>query len=291
MTVPARSAQGAGSAARRAEQRWNENRPSSAFFPRLHLRELWEYRDVGVILAERDVKIRYKQTFFGVAWAVFQPLIAMVVFTIVLGTYTEIPSSGAPYAAFVLAGLAVWFPLSTGVVHAADSLVRSPELVTKVYFPRLLAPIGAVLASLVDLTVALVIAQVVALMVGVPLQATVLLLPLCAFAAIVVALAFGLWLSALNVLYRDVRYALAFFVQLGFFASPIVYPSSLIRGTWGELFALNPVVGLVDAVRWALLGTPAPGAEVLLSVLSTLTMFTTGVLFFRHAERYFADRI
>jgi lipopolysaccharide transport system permease protein len=281
----------ASSSSHDGQRGWSLNRPSRGRFPRLRLRELWAYRDVGIILAQRDVKLRYKQTFFGVAWAILQPLAAMGVFTIVLGEHTDIPSDGVPYAAFVLGGLAVWFPLSTAVVAAADSLVSDPELVTKVYFPRLLAPLGAVLATLVDLAAALAIAQLVALIFGVPLQPTILLLPLCALAMIFLALAVGLWLSALNVLYRDVRYALNFLIQLGFFASPIAYPSSLIGGSWRDVFFLNPVVGLVDGVRWALLGTPAPGPRALLSVLSTLVLFTTGLFFFRRTERYFADRI
>jgi lipopolysaccharide transport system permease protein len=257
----------------------------------MRLDELWAYRDVGLILAERDLKVRYKQTFFGVAWALLQPLLAMVVFSVVLGRLASLPSDGVPYSAFVIAGLAIWFPLSTAVGGAAESLVSAPELVTKVYFPRLLAPLGAVLALVVDLAVTLVIAQVVALIAGVSLQPTVLLLPVCALGVVLVALAFGLWLAALNVLYRDVRYAIGFFLQLLFFASPIVYPSSLAEGSWAWVTAVNPVVGLVDVARWALLGTSAPGAEGLVSLASTGLLLATGLVFFRRAERQFADRI
>jgi len=273
------------------ERQWVANRPTRGIWPRLHPQELWAYRDVGLILAERDIKVRYKQTFFGVAWAVLQPLSAMGIFTLVLGEGAGIPSEGVPYAAFALAGLAVWFPFSTGMTAAADSLVRDPELVTKVYFPRLLAPLGAVLASAVDLAVSLAIAQVVALIAGVPLQASVVLLPLCMVGVVLITLAFGLWLSALNVLYRDVRYALGFATQLLFFASPIVYPSSLLSGSWQDVLALNPVLGLVELVRWALLGVPASGSEMLISFSSGTVLLMTGLVFFRRVERDFADRI
>lgn len=244
-----------------------------------------------MILAERDVKVRYKQTFFGVTWALIQPLLAMVVFTLVLGRIPGLTSEGVPYAAFVIAGLAVWFPFSTAVGAAAESLVSAPELVTKVYFPRLLAPLGAILAMVIDLSISLVLAQIVALVAGVPLQPTVALLPLCGLAAVLVALALGLWLAALNVLYRDVRYAVAFAMQLLFFASPIVYASSLTEGRWDWLYSLNPVVGLVDLVRWALLGMEAPGGHALISLLSTFALLAGGLAFFRWTERQFADRI
>lgn len=277
-----------GSSARR---RWVANRPTRGLWPRLHPWELWAYRDVGLILAARDIKVRYKQTFFGVVWVLLQPLSAMGIFTVVLGEGAGIPSEGVPYAAFALAGLAVWFPFNTGITAAADSLVRDPDLVTKVYFPRLLAPLGAVLASTVDLAVSLAIAQLFALVVGVPLQTSLLLLPLCVIAVVLLTLAFGLWLSALNVLYRDVRYVLGFATQLLFFASPIVYPSSLLGGTWQDVLAVNPVVGLVELVRWVLVGVPASGDRLLTSLCSGILLLITGLVFFRRVERQFADRI
>jgi lipopolysaccharide transport system permease protein len=275
----------------RRDRRWVENRPTRGIWPRLQPHELWAYRDVGLILAQRDVKVRYKQTFFGVAWAVLQPLSAMGIFTLIFGEAAGIPSEGVPYAAFALAGLAVWFPFNTGITAAAESLVRNPELVTKVYFPRLLAPLGAVLASTVDLVVSLAIALVVAAILGVQLQPALVLLPLCVPGVVVVTLAFGLWLAALNVLYRDVRYALGFATQLLFFASPIVYPSSLLSESWQALFAVNPVVGLIELARATLLGIPASGTNMLISGASALTMLVTGLVFFRGVERHFADRI
>lgn len=271
-------------------RQWVENRPTSRFWPPFDPRDLWEYRDVGVILAERDLKVRYKQTFFGVAWALIQPLLAMVLFTLILGRGVGLPSEGVPYSAFVLAGLAVWFPFNTAVGSAAESLVRNPELVTKVYFPRPLAPLAAVLAPAVDLVIAMVIAVVVTLIVGVSVGPAILLLPLCCVGAVVVSLAVGVWLSALNVLYRDVRYALTFTLQLLFFASPVVYV--LPDTKWEGLLAVNPLVGLIGVVRWSLLGVDPPsGAVMLISFGSTLVLLITGLVFFRHTERQFADRI
>ncbi len=270
---------------------WVENRPTTGAWPRLALREVWAFRDVGIILAERDIKVRYKQTIFGITWALIQPVTAMLVFTLVLGRLDGLSSEDVPYSAFVITGLAVWFPFSTAVGNAAECLVSAPDLVTKVYFPRLLAPLGAVLAVVVDLAIGLAIALVVALLAGVPLRATVILLPVCALAVMVVALALGLWLAALNVLYRDVRHAVGFFMQLLFFASPIVYASTVIEGAWDWVFALNPLVGLVELVRWTLLGTAAPGVEALASLASTVVLLAGGVAFFRRTERQFADRI
>jgi homopolymeric O-antigen transport system permease protein len=273
-------------------RRWVELRASRRLIPRLDLRELWDYRDVGLILAQRDLKIRYKQTFFGVAWALIQPLLAMVVFTVIFGRGLGVPSDGVPYAAFALAGLAVWFPFNTSLMAAAESLTRNPEMVTKVYFPRLMAPLAAVLAPAVDLAIAMVIAIAVALIVGVPPQLTTVLLPVCGAAVLLVAFAMGVWLASLNVLYRDVRYALAFLLQLLFFLSPVVYPSSVTDSGWQYVFALNPLVGVIDAVRWALLGVPAPSAGIILTSLgSALVILFTGLLFFQRAERQFADRI
>ena len=272
---------------------WVEIRPSRRFFPRLDVKELWDYRDVGLILAQRDLKVRYKQTFFGVGWALIQPLLAMIVFTVILGpSGVGIPSEGVPYSAFALAGLAVWFPFNTALTSAAESLTRNPEMVTKVYFPRLIAPLAAVLAPAVDLAIAMTIAIVVALIVGVPPQPTMLLLPVCCAAILVVAAALGVWLASLNVLYRDVRYALSFGLQLLFFASPVVYPSSVTESGWQYVFALNPLVGVIGVVRWALLGVPTPSAGVMwISLGSTVVLLVTALLFFRHAERQFADRI
>jgi lipopolysaccharide transport system permease protein len=269
---------------------WVVNRPAHRLWPRLGLRELWQYRDVGLLLAVRDLKVRYKQTAFGVVWALLQPLIAMVLFTLVLHKGIGVSSPGVPYAAFAICGLAVWFPINTAVVAAADSLVRDPELVTKVYFPRLVAPIGATLASIADLAIALSIAVVVVLASGVGAHLSLLALPLCVLGAILVALGFGVWLSALNVLYRDVRYALSFSMQVLFFISPVVYATALV-GDAENLLAINPLVGLISLWRWSLLGIAPAVTPLLISLASAVVLLAGALVYFRRAERQFADRI
>jgi ABC-type polysaccharide/polyol phosphate export permease len=247
---------------------------------------------VGIILALRDVKVRYKQTFFGIGWALLQPLLAMVLFTLVLGSRgAKIPSQGLPYSAFVLVGLAVWFPFNTALSTSAESLTQNPALVTKVYFPRLLAPLGAILASLLDLAIATAIALVVSVVAGVPLQPTAPFLLIGILWYIAIAVGFGAGLSSLNVLYRDVRYALGFSIQLLFFASPIVYPSTLTHGALQTVLAVNPLVGLVDFFRWAILGAPVDSSTLLVSLGATVVLLTASLLFFRRMERRFADRI
>ena len=245
-----------------------------------------------MILAQRDVKVRYKQTVFGVLWAVLQPLLAMVLFTVVLGSRgAGLPSQGLPYSAFVLVGLAVWFPFNTALSTSAESLTHNPSLVTKVYFPRLLAPLGAILASLLDLAISTAIALVVAVLVGVPAQPTAPLVIVGVFWFLAIAVAFGSWLSCLNVLYRDVRYALGFSIQVLFFASPIVYPSTLVHGVLQKLLALNPMVGLIDFFRWAILGAPLGGTTVVISLSATVVVLIPSLFFFRRMERRFADKI
>ena len=291
VATPSPTASG-GSGALKARP-WVENRPaSSTLLPTLDLRELWAYRDVGIILALRDVKVRYKQTFFGIGWALLQPLLAMVLFTLVLGSRgAKIPSQGLPYSAFVLVGLAVWFPFNTALSTSAESLTQNPALVTKVYFPRLLAPLGAILASLLDLAIATAIALVVSVLAGVPLKPTAPFLLIGILWYIAIAVGFGAGLSSLNVLYRDVRYALGFSIQLLFFASPIVYPSTLTNGALQTVLAVNPLVGLVDFFRWAILGAPVDSSTLIVSLGATVVLLIASLLFFRRMERRFADRI
>jgi lipopolysaccharide transport system permease protein len=272
---------------------WVENRPARRrLIPRYNVRELWSFRDVGLILAQRDLKVRYKQTFFGVTWALLQPLVAMVLFTLVLGSSgADLPSQGLPYSAFVLVGLAVWFPFNTALTASADSLTQNPQLVTKVYFPRLLAPLGAILAPVLDLAIATAVALVVAVIAGVPLRATTPLVLVGAVWFTAIALGFGAWLSALNLLYRDVRYALGFITQILFFVSPVVYPSTLTDGTVQTILAVNPLVGLIEFFRWAMLGAPADTQTLLTSLAGTVLLLAVGLLFFQNMERRFADRI
>jgi lipopolysaccharide transport system permease protein len=244
-----------------------------------------------LVLALRDLRLRYKQTFLGVAWAAFQPLAALAIFSVVFGRLAGLPSDGIPYPAFVYAGLAAWFYFSNAIAASAESLAGDRELVTKVYFPRVLAPLGSVLAGLVDLVVSLVAVAVIVIAYSITPGYAIALLPLWLVALVVFAFAVALWLSALNVLYRDVRYALGFAIQLWLFVSPVVFPSSLVEDGWRYVFALNPVAGLIDGLRWSLLDGPAPGPEALVSLISGACVLAGGLLFFHRAERRFADRI
>ena len=275
----------------RTELPWLENRPSTGWLPRVNFRELWLYRDLTYFLALRDLKLRYKQTAFGVAWAILQPLAGVLVFSIVFGRLADVPSDGIDYPVFVYAGLSVWIYLSGAVDAAAQSLVEHRDLVTKVYFPRLLAPLAAVLPGIIDLLIAFAILAVFMAVYGVEPTPALALLPIWVLAATALALAVGLWLSALNALYRDVRYALTFALQLWLFASPVVFPSSLVEGWWRYLFAANPAVGLLDGFRWSLIGGPPPGAEDLVSLGVGVVLMATGATYFRRVERRLADRI
>jgi lipopolysaccharide transport system permease protein len=283
------SAQATQAASRRLK--WIENRPSHGWLPRIDFRELWFYRDLARFLAVRDMKLRYKQTAIGIGWVVLQPLIAMGIFTGIFGHVAKISSQGLPYPVFVLGGLAVWQYVGTGVGQAAQSLVVDRDLVTKTYFPRLLAPIAAVLPGLVDLGVAIAIVAIVMIIASVGPSLALLTLPAWILATSLTVFGAGIWLAALNVLYRDVRYTLPFMVQIWFYASPIVYPSSLVHGTWRWVYSLNPVAGVIDGFRWSLVGAPAPPVQDLLSLASIIVLILTGVVYFRRVERQFADRI
>jgi lipopolysaccharide transport system permease protein len=273
------------------EPAWFENRPSTRWLPRLNLRELWRYRELAYHLALRDIKVRYKQTAFGVAWAVLQPLLGVLVFSIVFGRLVDVPSDGIDYPVFVYAALVVWVYLSASVDAAAQSLVEYRDLVTKVYFPRLLAPLAAVLPGLVDLAISLAILAVFMIGYGVAPDLALLTLPLWILGAVAVASGAGLWLAALNALYRDVRYTLAFGLQLWLFISPVVFPSSLVDGGWRFVFSVNPAVGLIDGFRWSAIGGPPPGAEDVVSLAVCLLLLVTGAAYFRHVERRLADKI
>jgi lipopolysaccharide transport system permease protein len=283
---------GADAAARaRAGAGWVENRPSTGWFPRVNLRELWTYRELAFVLALKELKVRYKQTFFGVAWAILQPLLGVLIFSVLLGRLAGVPSDGIPYPVFVYAGFSIWIYFATSVTASAQSLVDNRELVTKVYFPRLLAPLATVFPGLLDLVIALGILAVFMAIYGVVPGAAIILFPAWILAALVMALAVGLWLSALNVKYRDVRYALGFLVQVWLFASPVVFASSLVNGAWQYAYAANPMVAVLDGVRWSLIGAPPPGLDGLISLAVGLAILASGTLYFRRVERSFADVI
>lgn len=270
---------------------WIENRPSSNHLPSLNLREAWQYRELAASLALRDLQLRYKQTVLGAAWAVLQPLGAAIVFTLVFDRWADLPSDGIPYPVFVLTGLAVWFFFSSALESAAQSLVENEELVTKVYFPRLLAPLAAVLPGLVDLGFSLLVVAVFMLVYDVGVSPLILVLPAWIAAATVVAFAAGTWLSALNVLYRDVRYTLAFTIQVWLFASPVIYPSSIVEEGWRWLYFANPMAGILEGVRWCMLNGPAPPTSALTSLAVLVGLLFSGIAYFQRVERRLADRI
>jgi lipopolysaccharide transport system permease protein len=272
-------------------RRWLENRAVDGWLPRLDLAEVWASREIAVVLALRNITIRYKQTFFGVAWALLQPLAAVGIFTLIFGRLAQLPSEGIPYPVFVYAGLAIWFYFSQSATLASESLAQYRELVTKVYFPRLLAPVAAVVPGLVDLAISLLAVGVFMAIYGVAPTGAIVFLPLWLVALVILTFGVGTWLSALNVQYRDVRNALSFLLQLWFFATPIVYGSSLLEGSWGFVVALNPLVGLLEGFRWSLVGAPFPGPEALVSLATGILIVASGIVYFGRAQRRFADII
>jgi lipopolysaccharide transport system permease protein len=264
-------------------------RPSHGWVS-MGLDELWRYRELIYFLLWRDIKVRYKQTALGVTWAVLQPLVAMVVFTLIFGRLAQMPSDGLPYPLFSFAALVPWTLFSYALTQSSGSLVASQQLIKKVYFPRLAVPIASVLSGLVDFALAFVVLVGMMLAWGiVPTPRILFVVPLVLL-GLVTALGVGLWLSALNVRYRDVRYAVPFLTQLWLFATPIVYPSSLFEGVWRTIYGINPMVGVVEGFRWALLGTDtAPGPMVAVSTLAALGLLLGGAMYFRRMERTFAD--
>jgi lipopolysaccharide transport system permease protein len=238
----------------------------------------------------RDLKVRYKQTILGVAWAVLQPLLTMLVFALFFGRLAKVPSDGVPYSLFAYTALVPWTFFATGLATASNSLVGSANLITKVYFPRLTIPLATVVAGLVDFALAFPLLFGLMAYHGVWPTANVIWLPAFIALAFATALGVGLWLSALNVQFRDVRHAVPFLTQLWMFATPIAYPSSLLPEKWRALYALNPMVGVVEGFRWALLGTDTrPGVMVGVSAVAAVVLLVGGAFFFRRMERTFAD--
>jgi lipopolysaccharide transport system permease protein len=257
---------------------------------RLDLRSLWDYRELLYFLLWRDIKIRYKQTALGAAWAVIQPTMTMLVFSLFFGRLAKVPSDGIPYPVFAFTALLPWQLFAFSLTESSNSLVASQNLITKVYFPRLVIPLASVLAGLVDFFISFVVLLVLMLHYGLAPTRAVATLPLFIVFAIVTALAFGLWLSALNVKYRDVRYAIPFLAQFWMFATPIAYPSSLIPPAWRPLYGLNPMAGVVEGFRWALLGkTEGPGWLLIVSASAVILLLVGGLYYFRRTERIFAD--
>lgn len=257
----------------------------------LKLRELWEYRELLYFFIWRDVKVRYKQTVLGVAWAIIQPFFTMVVFSVFFGKLAKVPSDGIPYPIFSYAALVPWTFFSNGLNQASNSLVSHASVIKKVYFPRLAMPIARVLASAVDFGLAFIVLLGMMLAYGIVPTINALWLPLFLLLALITSLGTGLWLSAMNVQFRDVRYTVPFIVQFWMFATPVAYPSSLIENPLlHTLYGINPMAGVVEGFRWALLGTDtAPGSIILVSSLAALTLLVGGAFYFRRMERTFAD--
>jgi len=258
----------------------------------LKLHDLWEYRELLYFLAWRDIKVRYKQTVLGAAWAIIQPFFSMVVFSLFFGQLAKIPSDGVPYPIFSYTALVPWTFFANALNQASNSLVSDANLIRKVYFPRLVVPLAAVLSGIVDFVLAFLVLLGMMLYYGVSPTINLVWLPLFLVLALVTSLGVGLWLSAMNVEYRDFRYTVPFLTQLWLFATPIAYPSSLLPEPWRTLYGLNPMVGVVEGFRWALLGTAtAPGPMTSVSVLIALALLVGGAFYFRRMEKTFADII
>lgn len=264
-------------------------RPPSPW-PSFHFKELWEYRDLLFILVWRDIKVRYKQTTLGAAWAILQPLLTMVVFSLLFGGIAKLPSEGIPYPIFTFAALLPWQLFAYALTESGNSLVANQQLITKVYFPRLIIPLGAVLSGLVDFAIAFVVLLGMMLVYRVPLSINILVLPVFIFLAVLTALTMGIWLSALNVEYRDVRYTIPFLTQFWMFVTPIAYSSTLVPQAWRWLYSLNPMTGVVEGFRWALLGKQGFSLPYfLISTGAVLVLFISGLIYFRKMEDRFAD--
>lgn len=263
--------------------------PSRGWIP-VNLKELLAYRELVFFLAWRDVKVRYKQTVLGALWAILQPVVTMIVFSLFFGRLAKVPSDGVPYPIFAYAALVPWTLFATGLTQSANSLVSSANLLRKVYFPRLVMPIASVLVGVVDFFLAFVVLVVLMVLYGfVPTSAT-LVIPALFLLTLMTSLGAGLWLAAFNVRFRDVRYVIPFLVEIWLLATPIAYPSSLLSEPWRSLYAFNPMVGVVEGFRWALLGTnTAPGPMILVSSFAAATLLVTGVFVFRRMERNLAD--
>ncbi len=256
----------------------------------LKLRELWEYRELLYFLTWRDIKVRYKQTVLGASWAIIQPFFTMIVFSLFFGRLGKMPSDGLPYPIFSYAALVPWSFFAYGLAQSSNSLVSSSNLIKKIYFPRLAIPIATVFSGVIDFILAFVVLLAMMLWYGIVPTLNIIWLPLFVLLTFVTALGVGLWLSALNVKYRDVRYVVPFLTQFWMFATPIAYSSSLLSPPWRTVYGINPMVGVVEGFRWALLGTDTrPGPMILVSSIAALLILVSGAFYFRRMEKGFAD--
>ncbi len=258
----------------------------------LRLREIWDYRELLYFFVWRDVKVRYKQTAIGILWVVLQPLLTMLVATLFFGRLAKLPSQGLPYSVFCFAGLVPWTYFSTSLLNVTNVVVENQRVITKVYFPRLILPVSAALSGLVDFSIGFLVLFVYTLVFGIHPTFTILFVPLLLLLAILTVLGVGLWLSALNALYRDVRYLIPFLIQFWTLASPVYYSSQLVPQRYRWLYGLNPMAGVIDGFRWALTGRgPAPSSVLIASVAMVLFAVVGGLAFFNRMEGSIADRV
>jgi lipopolysaccharide transport system permease protein len=266
-------------------------RPTRGWQP-FNVKQLWQYRELLYFLSWRDIKVRYKQTALGAAWAIIQPFMTMVVFSLFFGKLAKMPSDGIPYPLFAYAALVPWTFFANALAQSSNSLVQNANILKKVYFPRLIIPIATVVSGAVDFLVAFGVLLLMMLYYGTLPTANIVWMPFLVLLEIVTALGVGLWFSALNVQFRDVRYVVPFLTQVWLFATPIAYPSTLLPEHWRMVYALNPMVGVIEGFRWGMLGTEtAPGPMIMISALVSAFLMATGILYFRRMERTFADRV
>jgi len=263
-------------------------RPVKGWVP-IDLKEIWEYRELLQTFVVRDIKVRYKQTALGAAWAVIQPLFMMVVFSLFFGKLAKIPSEGIPYPIFSYAALLPWTLFAEGLSRSTGSMISNAGIMTKVYFPRLILPISGVVSPLVDFAIAFVILLGMMLYFGFYPTVNILWLPAFILLALATSLGVGLWLSALNVQYRDFQYTVPFLIQLWLFASPVVYPSTLLPEPYRMIYGLNPMAGVIEGFRWVLLGTTPPSSLMAVSVGVVIAVLISGAFYFRRMEKTFAD--
>jgi len=263
-------------------------RPPKKWVP-VDLKELWAYRELVSAFTMRDIKLRYKQTGLGIAWAVLQPILTMIIFTVIFGNLAKIPSEGVPYPVFVLAALLPWTLFAEGLNRSTTSMITNASIMTKVYFPRLIMPLSSIISPLIDFGVSFIILIALMAYFGFMPTVTVIFLPLFLLLALATSLGVGLWLSALNVRYRDFQYTIPFLIQIWMFASPVVYASSLVPENLRVWYGLNPMAGVIEGFRWTLLGTGAPGAMVLVSAGMVALLLASGMFYFRRMEQYYAD--
>jgi lipopolysaccharide transport system permease protein len=258
----------------------------------IDLSELWHHRELVYFYALRDIKVKYKQTLLGAAWAVLQPVLTMAVFAVFIGRAANLATASVPYPIFMLCALLPWQLFAYALTQSSLSLVQDAEVLRKIYFPRVILPIASVLAGLLDFAIAFAVLLVAMAIYGVVPGLAIIALPLVLILVLAAALAAGFWMAALNVQYRDVRYALPFLAQIWFFLTPVAYSSSVVRESWRFIYSLNPMVGVVESFRWAMLNEPPPSLVGLLSSTAvTVVLFLSGLIYFRRTERHFADLV